>query len=70
VRLVDGGVTPFWYCQSPGTGGCPQPRPRLGSPCTSSGYSCDYGGGCTIQGGTAQVCTNGVWTETFEACPL
>jgi hypothetical protein len=59
----------FWACDQPGAG-CPQPRPRLGSPCTApASAACDYGG-CSLPNGVSLVCQQGVWTEGPKACPL
>lgn len=72
---VSGGLVPLdasavatWQCQNPG-GGCPIPRAPLGSACTQPNLNCDYGA-CYIQGGSAETCTNGVWKQSFVACPL
>jgi hypothetical protein len=67
--LLDGGVPgAVWVCEQPGEG-CPEPRPNFGSVCTTTGRTCDYGS-CSLPGGTAAVCTNGVWTQTAIPCPL
>ncbi|MGO8993775.1 MAG: hypothetical protein ACLQVI_10640 [Polyangiaceae bacterium] len=60
--------TPVWQCSTPAAG-CPEPRPRIGSPCTQtqSGLSCDYGA-CT--GGAAVQCENGIWNQVNEPCPV
>lgn len=68
IRLVDGSVAIDWFCQNPGTG-CPPRRPALGSACTMANQSCDYGS-CTVEGGTAVSCSNGVWQMAFVGCPL
>jgi hypothetical protein len=72
---VSGGLVPLdasavatWQCQDP-SGGCPIPRAPLGSACTQPNLNCDYGA-CYIQGGSAETCTNGVWRQSFVACPL
>jgi hypothetical protein len=68
LRLVDGSIYSTWYCQDPGTTGCPQRRPPLGSACTTPNLECDYGS-CYIEGGTSEECSGGVWVETFTPCP-
>jgi hypothetical protein len=60
--------TPVWNCQAPG-GSCPMPRPRVGSACTQDTLNCDYGS-CTIQGGTDETCTGGVWVMTPTLCAM
>jgi len=63
LPLVGG---PVWDCIA-ATPTCPSPRPRLGSPCSSEGSTCDYGA-CT--GGISLECTGGVWQKnTMVACP-
>jgi hypothetical protein len=71
---VSGGLVPLdasavatWQCQDPSVG-CPIPRAPLGSACTQPNLNCDYGA-CFIQGGSAETCTNGVWKQSFVACP-
>jgi hypothetical protein len=60
----------YWFCQDPKTSGCPTSRPALGSVCNvAAGVTCDYGS-CTIQGGTAESCTKGVWTQAIIPCPI
>jgi hypothetical protein len=53
---LDASAAAEWLCQDPAPG-CPQPRPRLGSACTSAqdGVLCDYGA-CSAFGGTAETC--------------
>ncbi len=59
-----------WLCQAPKAAGCPTRRPALGTACSAgAGTKCDYGS-CDIEGGTAETCTNGVWTQTSIACPI
>jgi hypothetical protein len=58
---VDGG-TSSWLCDDPGTG-CPQPRPRVGSPCTQEGQTCQY-----LTCDFAQQCTGGVWQAPPVGC--
>jgi hypothetical protein len=61
-------MQPTWNCQDPGAGtGCPTPRPRVGSVCAQQGLDCDYGA-CAVPGGSDEVCTGGVWTETMGVC--
>jgi hypothetical protein len=57
----DGG-TYTWSCDDPGPG-CPQPRPRVGSPCTQEGQSCEY-----FTCDWAQQCTGGLWQGQPEGC--
>lgn len=64
--VTDASAQATWICPSP-SGGCPLPRPDLGTPCTGNA-ECDYGT-CAIPGATAQTCTGGVWTEEGTACP-
>jgi hypothetical protein len=49
-----------WYC-NPGAG-CPLPRPRLGSTCSTNlqctYFTCDFG----------ESCTGGYWQAEFEGC--
>ncbi len=68
LRVIDGSVVSTWFCQNPTTLGCPQRRPALGSTCTTENLSCDYGA-CYIEGGTDEMCKDGVWIEVFAACP-
>jgi hypothetical protein len=56
---------PVWLCSTPASG-CPNPRPRIGAPCSQSSLYCDYGA-CT--GGIALQCTDGTWQEGATACP-
>ena len=59
IEIPDGGTT--WSC-NPGPG-CPMPRPRLGSSCTSSNMSCTY-----LTCDFSESCTDGYWQGQFEAC--
>ncbi|HEX8793897.1 MAG TPA: hypothetical protein VF765_23300 [Polyangiaceae bacterium] len=61
VQPQDGGTYP-WSCDDPGPG-CPQPRARLGSPCTQEGQTCQY-----LACDWAQQCTGGVWASEPEGC--
>jgi hypothetical protein len=69
VMLVDASTPGHWYCQDPGTTGCPMPRPPLGSACTDDGVSCDYGT-CNVPGGSAEQCEDGIWKPEAVPCPL
>ncbi len=44
-----------WQCSTPEPG-CPQPRARLGTECSTDELVCDYG-----PGGTSEQCQAGVW---------
>jgi hypothetical protein len=46
--------------------GCDDVRPRLGAPCMTQGFECNYGA-CEIPGGTLLKCLD-VWTASPEAC--
>lgn len=50
-----------WFCGP--QPGCPMPRPRLGSACTTAGESCDY-----QVCGAGQVCTGGIWQPGGSGC--
>lgn len=50
-----------WFCGP--ESGCPVPRPRVGSACTSPGQRCDY-----EVCGNSQVCSGGVWQTVVGAC--
>jgi hypothetical protein len=61
---VGGG--PYWKCFTP-AGGCPDPRPRIGSACSApSTLSCDYG---ACAGGIELQCADGYWKEEAVPCP-
>jgi hypothetical protein len=60
------GPNPVWQCSTPASG-CPEPRPREGSPCTSAGQTCDYGA-CT--GGVELQCSDGYWQVSVVPCPV
>jgi hypothetical protein len=62
--LRDGGG-PFWTCGSSAPG-CPEPRPDIGSACSTEGQMCDY---AACEGGVALQCTGGAWKRTFLPCP-
>jgi hypothetical protein len=60
------GGTPYdagssWWC-GPGPG-CPMPRPRIGSPCSSEGQSCAY-----AEYGSTETCMGGSWQYGDEPC--
>jgi hypothetical protein len=50
-----------WWC-GPGVG-CPMPRPRIGSACTSAGQSCSY-----AECGSTETCMGGYWQGGDEPC--
>jgi len=60
------GPNPVWQCSTPASG-CPEPRPREGSACSSPGLTCDYGA-CT--GGVSLECSDGYWRVAQVACPV
>ncbi|HEY1695362.1 MAG TPA: hypothetical protein VGG39_24505 [Polyangiaceae bacterium] len=57
-----------WCCpDAPQSGnGCPSPRPRIGSTCSTSGTVCDYGG---CDGNVTLQCSGGSWQPTQVGCP-
>ena len=57
---IDGG-TGYWSCVP--EQGCPFPRARLGTACTSTQSDCTY-----EQCSYAQACQDGVWQAEEEAC--
>jgi hypothetical protein len=61
----DGGgtIATEWVCDPwPTPNGCPEPRPRIGSPCASEGQSCMYADLCSVGNGQpAMGCQNGRW---------
>ena len=59
-------LDPAWVCTAAPMG-CPWPRPRIGSACSSAGASCDYG---SCRGGVSLTCKNGYWQEQAVPCPL
>lgn len=61
----DASVPPStWQCASP-SAGCPPFRPRIGSACSISELSCDYGV-CGMPSGSAYRCdAAGTWTDAF-----
>jgi hypothetical protein len=70
-----GGMPLAWDCDIATTqtdsgffipdGGCPEPRPRLGTPCSASdvGLSCEYGNSCW-----ALRCPSGAWVLGNNGC--
>jgi hypothetical protein len=66
VETVDGSVVDLWVCENPGSG-CPTPRPRIGSACSSSGASCNYGQ-CSLPDGVTLSCMNGAWEPILQEC--
>lgn len=65
-RVPLSGPNPVWQCSTPASG-CPEPRPREGSACTSPGLTCDYGA-CT--GGVSLECSDGYWRVAVVPCPV
>ncbi len=63
--VYDASAQATWICPSP-NGGCPLPRPMLGTACSGT-TECDYGT-CAIPNATAQACTNGIWVQQNTAC--
>src|SRR6202042_3278987 len=53
----------YWGCVP--EQGCPFPRPRLGTACSSEGTDCTYEA-CSYD----QVCHDGVWQAEQEACAV
>jgi hypothetical protein len=56
---------PSWQC-FPATSKCPSPRPKIGSPCSDNGTTCDYG---ACEGGVELQCTGGIWQVVETPCP-
>jgi hypothetical protein len=72
-----------WRCPSgqqgiwAGDARCPMPRPRLGTPCSAPGITCDYGA-CAIRGGNREGCMplgdgasaldHGIWVDQPVDC--
>lgn len=65
----DGGLTRAWACETwPDPAGCPEPRPRIGSPCTNEGQECSYGSICGVVSGVPLLdCRDGVWKRAAIA---
>lgn len=58
--------TPQWDC-FPAQSGCPQPRPDIGTACSTPNQSCNYG---ACSGGVQLTCTSGgTWQEAVTVCP-
>jgi hypothetical protein len=60
-----------WECdrwQTPTN--CPEPRPLLGTACSSEGQECDYGPECCAQVniGPPMICTGGYWAGAELGC--
>ncbi len=57
--------TPVWACFTPS--GCPEPRPDIGTACTTQGTTCNYG---ACSGGVELVCNGTSWQEALSGvCP-
>ena len=64
-----GHISDQWVCDTASGAGCPAPRPKLGSTCSPTGLTCDYGS-CSILGNPKMSCDDGgVWSEILVACP-
>jgi hypothetical protein len=64
--MADGGASSTeWACEAwPAPPGCPEPRPRIGSPCTNEGQSCMYTSVCGVNDGEPALgCQNGRWVQ-------
>jgi hypothetical protein len=57
---IDGGNASWQCLPEPG---CPWPRPRIGSACSSNGQSCTYEA-CSY----GQLCSGGTWQGSLEGC--
>jgi hypothetical protein len=57
----------LWICDTPDPA-CPYPRPKVGTPCSQEGQSCDYGS-CTAIGGARLGCLKGTWQQANVMCP-
>jgi hypothetical protein len=67
----DAGTPPTWTCSSTPQHGCPETRPRLGSPCVPTDppdLGCKYDLQGCIAGSLA--CVNGAWQLKHDPCPL
>jgi hypothetical protein len=61
-----------WVCAAwPMPDGCPEPRPRSGTPCVGDGGLCGYGPECCgqVNVGPAMQCVDGYWEEFYGECP-
>lgn len=65
---LDAAAAATWHCDVPSDTKCPEPRAKLGSPCSTPNLSCDYGA-CIWPSGTAMACENGYWQQTHVPCP-
>jgi hypothetical protein len=66
-----GPPVPAWSCTKfDEPNGCPEPRPLLGSPCTSVGHECAYGPPCCtlIDVGPTMVCVGDYWAALNSIC--
>ena len=60
--LPDAGTyPPVWVCETLSPG-CPRPRPRIGSACTTTDLRCDYGV-CSRVDGSAFWCDGKAWSD-------
>lgn len=59
-----------WRCVAPNMQtGCPAVQPNLGVPCAMNGQRCEYD--CEQYGANGgRLCADGVWTATFNQCPI
>jgi hypothetical protein len=64
----DASAAAKWFCDEPAAG-CPMPRPRLGTACTSEGLECDYSP-CVLPTGASLVCQGGAWENQPYGCAL
>jgi hypothetical protein len=73
--FADGGArSTEWACNEwPAPRGCPERRPRVGSPCTNEGDTCPYAIMCSVNDGEPPMeCKNGRWVvqELSDACAI
>jgi len=61
-----GGTSKEWACEAwPTPANCPEPRPRIGSACTTQAQSCPYGAPCGITSALPYLtCDDGAWRRT------
>ena len=63
-----------WACEAyPQPTGCPEPQPRIGSPCTQEGQTCAYGTICGVLGALPTLgCQSGRWSPVpvAAACAI
>lgn len=59
-----------WRCAAPNMqANCPAVQPNLGQPCSPDQHRCEYD--CEQTGANGgRLCMNGVWTATFNQCPI